>query len=89
MAFGEPCTHCGDCCKAEQCGVSVEIFGASAGRCSALLEEDGKFFCGLVRCPEKYDAIDPNLIELLGIGRGCLNTRGEEVKRSGCCNEKS
>lgn len=77
-----PCNGCGICCIAEQCRVSVDLFG-TAQVCPALEWEDAKFWCGLMRHPGAYDAEIEHLKQfgeaisvgyyqrLIGGGKGC------------------
>ena len=53
---GSPCNGCGLCCIAEQCRISLELFGA-AQVCPALEYEGDRFWCGIMRHPEQYGAI--------------------------------
>lgn len=69
--FGSPCNGCGYCCAAEQCHISLEIFGAVGAPCPALEFDviNTRFYCGVLR--EAPYAIQPTIAFLLGIGRGC------------------
>lgn len=77
------CNACGVCCIAEQCRISIELFG-EAQLCPALEWEDSRFWRGLMRHPASYDAEDENLKRLgveeysaryyqllIGAGKGC------------------
>ena len=47
------CTHCGQCCREEVCPVGEIFMRTTTPPCPALVEDkDGKFWCGLVVCPE-------------------------------------
>lgn len=53
-----PCNGCGLCCIAEVCPLP-ESFGLpfkdrSVGPCPVLEFEDGRYWCGLVRTPDRY-----------------------------------
>lgn len=67
--FGAPCNGCGYCCAAEQCHLSLEIFGAVGAPCPAMQFEGGRFYCGVLR--DSPPMIQPTIAFLLGIGRGC------------------
>ena len=86
-AYGQPCNGCGLCCIAQQCPLSLAIFG-KRGVCPALERGEGKTLtCGLVRSTGDYVADLPAwggaaLSEafglLLGAGVGCDGTMGGE-----------
>ena len=46
--YGSPCNGCGMCCIAEQCGISVALFGKQEV-CPALEQAGRSWACGLVR----------------------------------------
>ena len=48
-AYGDPCNGCGLCCLAEPCPIAKEILGQSEGACKALVFDDGRYWCDLVR----------------------------------------
>ena len=54
--MGATCNGCGFCCLSEQCSASVEIFG-DQDTCPCLEKDAGRYWCGLMRSPRKYDAI--------------------------------
>lgn len=67
--FGSPCNGCGFCCAAEQCDISVQVFGAVGAPCPAMQFEAGRFYCGVLR--EAPAIVQPLIAYALGIGRGC------------------
>jgi hypothetical protein len=73
-AYGEPCNGCGYCCRAELCGLAVEILGEQAtAPCPFLREHDGRTWCGVVEEAAKKDvAFGGWFAWRLGIGRGCM-----------------
>jgi hypothetical protein len=76
--FGDPCNGCGFCCIAEQCAVSVGVFGEQE-LCPALEQGEGRFNCGLMRNAGDYgvgqewshDLMTQSFRILLGAGGGC------------------
>lgn len=79
-AIGQPCNGCGHCCKTEACLLSRDFLHSAVAPCIALEQEDGRYWCGLVRTPSKYlglpqDWADPQLsctiAYTLGLGMGC------------------
>lgn len=102
---GEPCNNCGRCCAAELCPLASALFTTDTddegfapqgvpGRCPALEPgDDGSFFCGLLRNPERYFPVrafavggaqklrDATAI-LIGAGHGCdAQIEGEPYNR--------
>lgn len=67
--FGSPCNGCGLCCIAEQCLLSIEIFGEMPGPCQALEFDEGRFYCGVLR--KAPYVVQPIIAYALGIGAGC------------------
>lgn len=68
---GEACNGCGYCCAAEQCLLSLELFGPVGAPCPAL-EFDvptRRFYCGVLR--DAPHSIQPTIAFLLGAGMGC------------------
>lgn len=51
---GEPCNHCGLCCRVEACHASKELLKSDQAPCIALEVHDGKYMCGLLLRPEHY-----------------------------------
>jgi len=80
--LGKPCNGCGVCCLAEQCSVSLELFG-TAEVCPALVQdEEHRYHCGLMVAPDKFGATPPGFEDwpeaaaryyqnLIGGGVGC------------------
>lgn len=68
-AFGSPCNGCGFCCAAEQCEISLQVFGDVGAPCPAMQFEDGRFHCGVLR--DAPPVVQPLIAYVLGIGRGC------------------
>lgn len=71
-----PCNGCGQCCLAEQCRVSVIVFG-ERDLCPALVDAGERYACGLIVHPEKYyqpghevEGVQ-RVGEILGIGQHC------------------
>ena len=78
--FGAPCNGCGHCCQTKACELSITFLKSSVTPCVALEEEGGKYWCGLLRTPEKYmkipEGIAVSIIKAyatmkLRIGDGC------------------
>jgi hypothetical protein len=76
---GEACNGCGVCCIAEQCPVSIVVFGEKS-LCPALKREDSGYFCDLTRNSGQYLNLDQDwkqewmnkhFAELIGVGVGC------------------
>lgn len=67
--FGKACNRCGWCCIAEQCRISVDLFG-ERDRCPALVATGDTFACDLVM-DAGYPTASRVIGEMLGIGRGC------------------
>lgn len=67
--YGSPCNGCGFCCAAEQCKLSVAVFGEVGAPCPGMQFESGRFFCGVLR--EAPADIQPLIAFTLGIGAGC------------------
>ena len=78
------CLHCGQCCLSIACQVAQVFFKIDEDTlCPALEQENGYYFCGLIRNPRKYvDALvgqeewKAGYLSLmfgqwLGIGYGC------------------
>ena len=77
----EPCSRCGDCCKAETCEIGLTLLGDTSP-CRALEQTAGKYACGLIIHASKYLDLGDNVGwkekilgqwfgEMLGIGKGC------------------
>ena len=66
---GERCNGCGYCCAAEQCLISLELFGKVGAPCPAMQFEGGRFYCGVLR--EAPPSLQPTIAFLLGAGMGC------------------
>jgi hypothetical protein len=56
--FGDPCNGCGLCCLRSQCGVSEFLFG-ERDQCPALVDDGGRFSCGLVSRTAEFIAGRP------------------------------
>lgn len=80
--YGEPCNGCGFCCAAEVCWVGKAALQDedAQGPCTFMVfdEADARFYCGLVREPERFfpnqvvaDCLKNVSVLLLGIGKGC------------------
>lgn len=78
--MGEPCNGCGYCCAAETCQLAQLLMGDPPAPCPAMEFDAGRFWCGLVRNPDKYlvhpfiglgTRVAPLAMESLGVGRGC------------------
>lgn len=70
--LGEPCNHCGHCCRVEVCGLGLEAFGDVAAPCPAIRVRDGKSFCAVVEEAAKLDVSFGGWYAWrLGFGRGC------------------
>ena len=78
------CNHCGECCLSITCQVAQVFFKIGEGTlCPALEQEDGLYFCGLIRNTKKYvkdlvgnEEWKPIYLsrmfgQWLGIGYGC------------------
>lgn len=65
---GALCNGCGYCCLAEQCGLSIRLFG-KADICPALERAGDRWACGLITT----DSAELSLLagKMLGIGTGC------------------
>ncbi len=78
-AYEDPCKGCGFCCAAEPCDLAEDLLGATAGPCPAMEFEGTRFWCGLVRNPEKHlgvpawgnEMVAGMIGSALGINRGC------------------
>ena len=76
---GDACNGCGLCCALELCALAVEFLEAAAAPCPAMEFAEGRFWCGLVRHPNRYlgtplasnRLIGPMVHEALCIGEGC------------------
>lgn len=77
----EACNGCGLCCSLELCEGAEMLFPGVPAPCPALIYENGRTFCGIVKAPERF--IPPNVPQnaskelarlfgaALGIGAGC------------------
>lgn len=82
---GNPCNNCGACCKMAICEIGAATLGHGLREivgdpCPALISDpSGKYFCGMVRDPEKYawnkssSKIDLKnaFMLMIGSGDGC------------------
>jgi len=75
--YEKPCKQCGHCCTREVCPFGVLFLDTEKPPCPALIFEEGKYWCGLVRRPADYfpgfmhHYIVPLLLELFKFGVGC------------------
>jgi hypothetical protein len=51
--YGDPCNGCGQCCLAEQCPISMSMFG-DVGICPALVDAGDVWRCGLIVKPDMF-----------------------------------
>jgi hypothetical protein len=65
-----PCTHCGECCRAELC-VPAEKIGLTGPPCQAIVVRKGKTYCRLIETAIEMGGF-PTLFSL-GVGVGCTN----------------
>ena len=79
-AFGDSCNGCGHCCKTQACEMSLSLLKSNKAPCIALEEEGGRYWCGLIRNPQKYMEIPQGLAKSIisafvtmrvHIGDGC------------------
>lgn len=74
--YGAPCNGCGACCLAEQCPLSVMVFGP-APLCPALTRAGERWACGLIADPSRFfkpghEAEGARISgEMLGVGTYC------------------
>lgn len=73
--FGQPCNHCGLCCRLQLCPVAEIMFKKEdciEPPCPALYIANNKALCGLVMDEHTLFTKDRQLISnALGIGCGC------------------
>jgi hypothetical protein len=72
--YGEQCNGCGYCCRAELCGLAMEVLKTKAqyAPCPFLVERDGRTWCGVVEAAAKEnEAFGAHLAWRLGFGTGC------------------
>jgi hypothetical protein len=70
--FGDPCNHCGRCCKEEACRLSVEFYGEAITPCPSLQQVGNQYFCGMfLMLSAMAPKVAKELGEALGFGRGC------------------
>ncbi|MDR1553357.1 MAG: hypothetical protein LBS69_07845 [Prevotellaceae bacterium] len=84
--IGEPCNGCGICCLTQVCRNGAyllklvnELGEFVSGRCPALVQRDGRFFCDIILNPKKYikqskypaAVLSRNFGILTGAGTGC------------------
>lgn len=67
-----PCTRCGECCKAEVCGIGVSAFKTKETPCVGLVMRDGHYACSLVLAEAEL-GLTPFIANALGIGIQCDN----------------
>lgn len=67
-----PCCGCGYCCQSATCMLGVLTFGFGHKECPALMLEDGRFWCRIVK--EATGLYRERLEEDLAIGAGCSST---------------
>lgn len=53
-ALNQACNGCGLCCAAEPCPVAMFWLWQFKGACRALLWQENRYVCGLVREPQNY-----------------------------------
>lgn len=73
LIFKKPCIGCGRCCKEEVCEIGVRLFETEQLPCPALVYEDNRYWCGVVRHADIFeiDGLQGFLKLALGIGVGC------------------
>ena len=79
--YPEPCTQCGECCKAEACIIAEAVLDRITTPCSALECSEGKYWCGLITNTSKYldlgkgkwryGFVGRHLKEIFKFGAGC------------------
>lgn len=79
--YGDPCNRCGECCRDELCPLASLGFRDWRAPCPALIEQDGRFVCGLVVAPRRFaptqvsrhgvSRVSSAAKTLCGIGLGC------------------
>jgi len=83
--YGDPCNGCGVCCIAEQCCISLAIFG-EAEICPALEQAGRSMACGLVRNTADYvpeigawggKTLTETFALMVGAGAGCDGTMSD------------
>ena len=64
----KPCVNCGQCCREEVCPVGEIFMRTVTPPCPALAENNntGKFWCGLIVCPEDSYVRPDRIREVLG-----------------------
>lgn len=71
-SFGEPCNGCGRCCREEVCKLGIAAFGDISAPCPALVEREGRTWCGIVEEADRQNiAFGAHLRWQLGVGMGC------------------
>jgi len=68
----EPCIGCGYCCQAATCCLGLLTFDRPRGQCPALIFEEGRFWCRIVKGAN--GVYRERLIRDLAIGGGCLSS---------------
>jgi len=53
-AYKKACKQCGKCCKEQVCLLGFVILKTEKTPCPALINGDGKYWCGLIKETEKY-----------------------------------
>ncbi len=81
--YKNPCTQCGRCCRGEVCIIGQAFLGTCKTPCSALVNDDGKYLCGLITdtsrfmipslelTEEQCDTVKCYLVECFSFGVGC------------------
>lgn len=69
--MSEPCTRCGDCCKAEVCHMGENVYGTTRPPCPGLEKRGNRHACVLIEMTPEH--LFPFLSMTMGIGWGCTN----------------
>lgn len=67
-----PCVGCGYCCQVARCCLSLYTFETRDRTCPALVFEEGRFWCRLVK--DANEALRPLMVRDLCIGAGCSSS---------------
>jgi hypothetical protein len=84
--YGDPCNGCGLCCIAQQCDISVALFGEQE-ICPAIERAGHAIACGLVRSTADYvpdmtawggKTLTEAFALMLGAGAGCDGSASDQ-----------